>query len=617
MKKTGKMRHLKTYLFFIAIACGGCFYSLKAQTLTARASSNQVGVGQEFQIDYTLNANGTDFTPPSFDGFNASGPAESTSVNVINGSYSQSITFSYYLVPRAEGTYNIGSASIKCGTRTITSNPLTIKVIKSTTSAPPQGSSPTQPASGTNSPSPTEISTKDNNLFIRIVPSKTKVYEGEEVTSTIKIYTRMNIESVLAQEVPDYAGFYSEDIALNQNPKNQLAPTKEVVNGVPYTVGILKQNVLFPQRTGKIKINPLTAQCLVDQPIKTNNVWQQFFGGSYQRVPYDVKSEPATVEVMPLPKTEKPFSGAVGEFTLKGDVDRNKVKANDAINLTITISGTGNLKLIDTLPFRFPSDFDHYDPKITDHFTITASGVSGTRTFSYLIIPRHPGSYKLPPVEFTYFDPKKKSYVTLSVPEISLEVAKGDNTSSAVTVLGPVNKEDIKTLSSDVRYIHTGHESFYHTDDFFLYSLPFFAGIFTPLLAFIGFVVGRRRYVEMNKDTLAVKKRGATRMAKKRLKIAHQSIAANNKEVFYAELLSALNGYFSDKFSIPLADLSRDTISNSLLQKNIQPETLQMVNKTLDDCEFARYAPATVAGNLQEVYTAAVTLITQLEDEIA
>lgn len=611
------MRNLKTDIFIaLTLLFGGIFTSLSAQTLTARAESNVVSPGQEFQVDYSINANGSNFTPPNFDGFNVSGPSTSQSVSIVNGSYSQSITYSYYLVPKAEGTFTIAPASINCSGKTITSNSLTIKVIKGAPGSSPQPatSNSTQPGNS-NSSSPTEISGENSNLFIRIEPSKTKMYEGEEVTATIKIYMRVSVESVQPQDAPAFSGFYSEDVTPNN--KGQLAPTKEMVNGIPYMVGILKQNVLFPQHTGKIKIEPFTVQCIVDQPVKTNNIFAQFFGGSYKRVSYDVKSEPATIDVMPLPKTEKSFSGAVGEFTLKSELDKNKVKANDAINLTVTISGNGNLKLIDTLPIHFPSDFDRYDPKITDHFTINASGVSGTRTYNYLLVPRHPGNYKIPPVEFTYFNPKKKEYVSLSTPEMNLDVAKGDNTSSSVTVTGPVNKEDVKLLGSDIRYIHSGHETFYRTDDFFLYSFPFFAGIFTPIFVFMGFVAGRRRYLEMNKDSLAVKKRGATRMAKKRLKIAHQSITAGNKEVFYAELLSALNGYFSDKFSIPLADLSRDTITASLTLKNVKPETLQMANKTLDDCEFARYAPATVTGNLDEVYTSAVNLITLLEDEIS
>lgn len=609
------MHNLRTnILLSLIIFTGGFISSLAAQSFTARAQSNTVAVGQEFQVDYSLNANGSDFTPPSFNGFEASGPSQSTSVNIVNGSYSQSITYSYYLVPRSEGTFTIGPATISSGGKTLSSNSLTIKVVKGAPNSSPQPAA-SSPRQGNNTPTPTEISGENNNIFIRILPSKTKVYEGEEVTATIKIYTRSNIESVQIEDAPAFSGFYSEDVTPPS--RGQLSVSKEVVNGATYLTAVLKQNVLFPQRAGKIKIEPLTAECLVDQPVRTNNIFAQFFGNSYKRVPYDVKSESATVDVMPLPKTEKTFSGAVGEFTLSGELDKNKIKANDAVNLTITISGNGNLKLIDTLPIQFPPDFDHYDPKISDHFNINASGVSGTRTFTYLIVPRHQGNYKIPPVEFTYFNPKKKGYVTLSTPQMNLDVAKGDNNSSSVTMSGPVNKEDVKMLGSDIRYIHEGHDSFYRTDDFFLYSFPFYAGIFTPILAFIGFVAGRKRYIEMNKDALAVKKRGATRMAKKRLKIAHQNIASGNKEVFYAELLSALNGYFSDKFSIPLADLSRDTISANLTRKNVTPETLQMANKALDDCEFARYAPAAVTGNLEEVYASAVKLITLLEDEIS
>jgi len=612
------MRILKTNILFIALFLlwEGFFSSAKAQTFTARAATNTVSIGQEFQVDYSLNASGADFTPPSFNGFNASGPSQSQSVNIMNGNYSQTITYSYYLAPTAEGTFTIGPATIKCNGKTLSSNSLTIKVVKGSPGNSSQATTPSPPQPGNNNSStPTTLSGGDKNLFIRILPGKTKVYEGEEVTVSIKIYTRMSVESVQVQDAPDYSGFYSEDVP--QNSRSQLAPTKEMVNGVPYTVAILKQNVLFPEHTGKIKINPLTAECVVDQPVKTNNIFDQFFGGSYKRVPYNVKSDPTTIEVMPLPKTEKKFSGAVGELSIKGVLDRNKVKANDAVNLTITVSGSGNLMLIDTLPIQFPPDFDHYDPKISDHFTVNASGVSGTRTFNYLLIPRQPGSFKIPPVGYTYFNTKTKAYVTLSIPEMNLDVSKGDNNSSAVTVSGPVNKEDVKVIGSDIRYLHEGHETFYHTDDFFLYSAPFFAGILSPLLAFIGFVVARRRYVESHKDAVALKKKGATRMAKKRLKIAHQHIASGNKEIFYAELLSALNGYFSDKFSIPTADLSRDTISANLTKKNVKPETLQMVNKTLDDCEFARYAPATVTGNLEEVYASAVKLITLLEDEIA
>lgn len=606
-------KKVKIVIAFI-LFCGSFISSLTAQTLTAQTEANTVAVGQEFQVEYSVNAACSGFTAPPFTGFSAQGPmtGQSTQMNLMTGSSSTTLTYTYVLVPTAEGTYTIGPASIKCGGKTITSNSLTIKVYKG---APNTAQTTTSPQQGSTNSAPVEISGKNSNIFLRIIPTKTKVFAGEELTATIKIYTRLNIESLQEVESPDFSGFYTEDVP--QVVKGQLSATNEIVDGVAYKVAIIQQKILFAQHSGKIKIEPVTLQCVVDQPVKSNSIFDQFFGGSYKRIPCTIKSEPVTIEVMPLPKTTKTFSGAVGELTLKGELDKNNVKANEAINLSVTFSGSGSLKLIDTLPFQFPGDFDHYDPKVSDHFTINSTGISGSRTFNYLLIPRHAGSYKIPSVDYTYFNPKKKEYVTLALPEMVIQVAKGDNSTSSVTVSGNVNKEDVKLIGSDIRYIHAGHESYYRVDDFFLYSLSFFAGILSPILVFIGFVFARRRYVELHKDTVALKKRGATRMAKKRLKIAHQNIASGNKEVFYAELLSALNGYFSDKFSIPLAGLSRDTISANLMQKNSKEDTLQLVNKTLDDCEFARYAPATVTGNLEEVYASAVKLLTLLEDEIS
>ncbi len=605
------MRKLKSYIFLVLIIfCKGFGSAIYAQTLTATASATTVSVGQQFQIEYSLNANGSDFNPPSFTGFVNAGYMQGGGTSSNGSTVTYSITYSFILIPQSEGTFTVGPATIKSGGKTITSNSLTIKVVKGAATQTQAAAAPQTK----NAAQPSAAPADNKNIFVRLVPSKTKAYVGEEITSTLKIYYRSNIYGIHMQEEPDFPGFYTEDIP--QSSWSQNAAKTESVNGVLYNVESFPQKILFPQRPGKLKIGVFAAEFVVDQPVRQTIPG---FGTimTYERGSVIAKSEPVSIEVLPLPKTKNKFSGAVGELSLKGSLDKDKVKANEAINLTITFTGSGNLKLIDSLPLQFPPDFDKYDPKISDHFTITASGVSGSRSFNYLLIPRHPGNYKIPAVDFTYFSVKDKSYKTLSLPEFKVDVEKGDNTSSAVTVSGPVNKEDVKVLGSDIRYIHPGHESFYRTDSFFLYSFPFFAGILAPLLLFIGFVIARRRYIELHKDTIELKRRGATRMAKKRLKSANKYIESGNKEVFYAELLKALNGYFSDKFTIPLADLSRDTISANLTAKNIKPETMEMVNKTLDDCEFARYAPATLTGNLAEVYASAVKLITLLEDEIS
>lgn len=601
-------------LMVLLLLWGGILSSVKAQTLTASAAPSAVAVGQELQVEFTVNAEGTDFTPPDFKGFSVVGSGTGGGWSGgSGGSGTVTHTFIYFLVAKAEGTFTIAPASIKCNGKTISSNTLTIKVTKGVAAQPQQAQTQGQSPQGNSKASGQNVVDK-KNFFIRIVPSKTKAYVGEEISVTLKVYYRVQHEGGQLQEPPDYSGFYTEDIPQNQ--KSQVVTTRETVNGLQYNVDAFPQKILFPQRPGKLKIGGCTAQFILDEAVREALP----FGGyitTYERVPAVTKSEPVSIEVLPLPKTAKVFSGAVGELTLKSELDKDKVKANDAINLTITFSGSGNLKLLDTLPLQFPPDFDKYDPKITDHLTVTSAGVSGSRSFNYLLIPRHPGKYKIPPLEFTYFNTRDKAYVTLALPEFNIDVDKGDNNSSSVTVSGPVNKEDVKMLGSDIRYIHPGHESFYRNDSFFLYSFPFLAGIILPLLLFAGFVVARKRYMELHKDTIELKRRGATKMAKKRLKTAQKNIAAGNKEIFYSELLKALNGYFSDKFTIPLADLSRDTISANLTRKNVKEETLQMVNKTLDDCEFARYAPGTLTGNLEEVYASAVKLITLLEDEIS
>jgi len=608
-----KWNKLKILSFTILLAIAGCS-GVFGQTLNASVSRNTVGVGEQFEVSFSINANASGFEPPSFSNLDVySGPNESTSVEFVNGNVSQSVTFSFIVAAKQEGTATIGSATVHVGGKTYNSNPITVKVVKGN---PPQNNAQAQQnnsSSGNSTAGNIPSSDIKKNLFVRVIPSKTKVYQGEEILLTVKIYARLNLQGIDNVSFPEYNGFYSTDVGQKNA---QIIPTHENYNGIPFTVAVLKQAVLFPEHAGTLKLDPASVDCIVAERVKSNNIFDQFFGGSYKNVKYTIKSDPVSIQVMPLPPTKNAFSGAVGQFSLKTTLDKNSVKANDAVNLNIVLSGDGNLKLVDSLPVKFPPDFDHYDPKITDHITATTSGVSGSRTFNYLLIPRHQGKYTLPAEEFTYFDPQKKSYVSLSIPEFNLDVAKGDN-STATTVAGGVNKEDIKVLGQDIRYIHTEHEFARATDSYFLYSLPFYAGIFTPFLAFLLVVFARRKYIEMNKDVVAVKQRGATRMAKKRLKLAYKHMNANNKEAFYEEILKALNGYLGDKFTIPISELSRETITSKLTEKKLKSETLQKLIAALDNCEYARYAPTAVTSNLSEVYNSTVKLITELEDEIA
>ncbi|MFY9307979.1 MAG: BatD family protein [Bacteroidia bacterium] len=587
-----------------------------AQKLTAQASRTKVAVGETFQISYSLNSNGNNFKPPALNEFDVySGPNQSTSMSFINGSMSQSITFSYLIAAKKEGKYTIGAASMNVGGTTVQSNTLAIEVVKGAGNAAVQQNQ----GSGNAMPQNQSASVAENvgdNLFVKTIVSKTKAYMGEQITVTHKVYTRYQLRGFQDIKFPDYRGFWAQDVPGNQ----QIQVVNENVDGVNYQVGELKRTYLFGQRSGKLEIEPMTVECVVRKQSnrRPRDIFEQFFGGGYEDATYSVKSKPVIIDVMPLPEANKPagFSGAVGSYSFNAQLSKDKVKANDAINLVITLNGKGNVKLLDPLKISFPEDFETYDPKIKENISSGANGVSGSKTFDYLIIPRHGGEYKIEPINFSYFDPEKKQYVTLPSSEFNIHVEKGKDEDAAANVFNPRSKEDVKVLGNDIRYIKTGPVELKQKNDFFFGSALFYAGILLPFLAFIGFIALRKKNIEANKDAVAVKSRKATKMAKKRLVLAERYLKENNKEQFYVEIFKALYGYTSDKLNIPVADLNKEHIADKLKKGNVADATVQQLINTLDNCEYARYAPSAVSGDLNGIYNATVELITKIEGEL-
>lgn len=587
-----------------------------AQKLTAQASRTKVAVGETFQISYSLNSNGNNFKPPALNEFDVySGPNQSTSMSFINGSMSQSITFSYLIAAKKEGKYTIGAASMNVGGTTVQSNTLAIEVVKGAGNAAVQQNQ----GSGNAMPQNQSASVAENvgdNLFVKTIVSKTKAYMGEQITVTHKVYTRYQLRGFQDIKFPDYRGFWAQDVPGNQ----QIQVVNENVDGVNYQVGELKRTYLFGQRSGKLEIEPMTVECVVRKQSnrRPRDIFEQFFGGGYEDATYSVKSKPVIIDVIPLPEANKPagFSGAVGSYSFNAQLSKDKVKANDAINLVITLNGKGNVKLLDPLKISFPEDFETYDPKIKENISSGANGVSGSKTFDYLIIPRHGGEYKIEPINFSYFDPEKKQYVTLPSSEFNIHVEKGKDEDAAANVFNPRSKEDVKVLGNDIRYIKTGPVELKQKNDFFFGSALFYAGILLPFLAFIGFIALRKKNIEANKDAVAVKSRKATKMAKKRLVLAERYLKENNKEQFYVEIFKALYGYTSDKLNIPVADLNKEHIADKLKKGNVADATVQQLINTLDNCEYARYAPSAVSGDLNGIYNATVELITKIEGEL-
>jgi hypothetical protein len=605
------------FLFF-SILFSLFYFNSFSQKFTAQTSKNQVGVGELFQISFTLNSSGSNFKAPSLNDFEVySGPNQSTSMQIINGNMSQSISLSYMLSPKKEGRFTIGPASIVVNGNKVESNSMVIEVkgnASNQQNAANRNSGNMQ-SSGNNSGSTSTSSSDD--VFIKTIVSKKSCYMGEQVVVSHKIYSRPTLRGFQNYKMPNYNGFWSQ----NENNKNkQIQLSQENVDGSIYYVADFSTSYLFPQRSGQLTIEPMEVECVVRR--KTNrqpqNIFEQFFGGGgFEDAVVKAKSKSMMIDVKALPETNKPsnFNGAVGNFSLKAELTKEKVKENESINLKLSITGKGNIKLTDAPKINFPEGFETYEPKITESYS-EAGNFSGTKTYDYLLIPRKTGDFIINNLSFSYFDPEKKTYVNVPAPEFNIHVDKDPNgLANDNSVQAYVPKSKIEEKNNDIRYIKTGDLKLEKADQHFFNSWKHYALLALPILCFTGFIVSKKSYEIRNSDVVAVKQRKAARLAKKQLQKAEVFKNQNNKDGFYQEVSIALNNYISNKLNIPVVDLSKDNISLQLMKRNVSEATIIKLNETLNDCEVARYAPAAVSNEIQIVYNNTIELIKHIEDE--
>jgi hypothetical protein len=601
-------------VFLIVIQFALYHFNIFAQTpaFTAQVSKNKVAIGEVFTVAFTLNGTGSNLTYPNFKGFEIySGPNQSQSISMVNGNVSQSTTLSFYILAKVEGRYTIGSASVLSGNQKLETKPIVIDVVKGNPQ-PQQQNQPQQQASGKEkNPYASELSQDD--LFVRTFLSKTKCYLGEQITITQKVYSRVDLRGFQNVKFPPYNGFWAQQ----ENSNQQINLKQENVNGVNYYVADYNKVYLFPQRVGSITIDPVELECIVRRQTKRQprNIFEQFFGaGGYEDVAVKVKSKSVKVEVIDLPTDNRPkdFTGAVGDFSFKVNISKNEVKANDAVNLKFTISGTGNIKLVEPMNLNLPESFESYDPKINESIK-TIGGVSGSKTYDYLIIPREKGNFTLSELGFSYFDVTKKKYISIPSPEITLHVLEGDGTNAQII---SSNKKEIKETENDLRYIKTGDLNLKHKADEFFSSIAHYLFLLIPLIGFIFAVIFKKNQIKVNSNLKLVKERKAAKLAKKQLSVAEKHLHLNNKDLFFNEVLNALNNYVGDKFNMSVLDLSKDKISEMLLSKQVNEQTIQQLLETLNTCEYAKYAPSSVTGDLNKVYVDTLELISQIEEQI-
>ncbi|MBK6833180.1 MAG: protein BatD [Bacteroidetes bacterium] len=597
-----------------------------AQKFTAQTSKNKVSVGEVFQIAFTINTSASNFKAPNLSDFDVySGPNQSSSMQIVNGSMSQSISLSYMLSAKKEGKFTIGAASIVVNGTKLESNVIPIEVKgaaqqnnQNNTQNSNNAYNPYANQQNTTATTPQYSSDKSNDdVFIRTFVTKKSCYIDEQIVVTQKVYSRLNLRGFQNYKMPSYNGFWSQ----NENQKNkQIELGQENIDGVMYYVAEFTKSYLFPQRAGQLTIEPMEIDCIVRKRSgkQPQNIFEQFFGGGgYEDVVVKAKSKAITIDVKALPEKDKPanFSGAVGNFSLKAEISKEKVKANESINLKLSVAGKGNIKITDAPKITFPDGFETYEPKITENYNEGGS-FSGTKTYDYLLIPRKPGEFVIKDLDFSYFDPEKKTYVHVPAPEFNISVSPDPNGSNATVAVDPsVSKTSVEAKENDIRYLKTKDIQLEKADTFFFSSWKHYALMALPILLFAGFVVTHGKMQKLNSDIVAVKERKAAKLARKQLVKAEVFKKQNDKDAFYQEISIALNSYISNKLNIPVAELSKENIELQLSKKQVPTETISKLISTLNDCDVARYAPAAVSNDINVVYNNTVELITKIEDE--
>ena len=572
--------------------------------------------GDQVRLVFTVNSQDIkDFRAPSIKGFDVlMGPSRSqqSSIQIINGkrTSNSSTAFTYILLAGSPGTYTIPAASVEVNGEKVFSNAISIKVLPQDQNSGNSGNNGGGSASSSRSQAAgSRISS--NDLFITATASKTTVHEQEAILLTYKVYTVVNLRQLYGK-MPDLKGFHTQEVELPQ----QKTFTLEHYKGRNYNTTVWSQYVLFPQQTGKLEIPSITFDGVVAQQTVSDDPFDAFFnGGGYVEVKKKITTPKVVINVQPLPAKPAGFSGAVGEFKLASSINATDVKTNDAVTIKLTLSGTGNMKLIGTPEVKFPQDFEIYDPKVTDDYKLTNSGLTGTKIFEYLAIPRHAGNFTIPAVEFTYFDLKSNSYKTLKTEAYNLKVAKGQGNADQV-ISDFTNKESVKMLGKDIRFIKLGDSSLRPKGDFFFGTVGYYLCYLIPLLLFVVFAVIYRQKALENANVAKVKTKKANKVATRRMKLAGKLLAENKKNEFYDEVLKALWGYISDKLSIPVSQLSKDNIEAELTNYGVQEALIAEFIGVLNECEYARYAPGNENEAMDKVYSASVEVISKMENSI-
>ena len=616
------MRDFFTKLSLTLLLVVAAVAAAAAEKVTFQASSPlTVALGEPFRVEFALNAEPEEdsFKAPSFDGFDVlAGPAVSrgSSVRIVNGSMTKSVNFTYtfVLLPRAAGNVTIGAAEATVDGTVYRTQTLPIEVVEESGAAQQQQPS-TRPESSQQQASADgqgRIGAED--ILLRAVVSRTSVYKNEPLRLVFKLYTRVPVVNVVPESAPSFNGFWSQDL---DDARNTAREGRETYNGKVYETHVLSEYLLYPQQAGKLTIDPMELTAVAQVIVQSRHV-DPFFGNGREvlNVRRKVQSQRVTIDVKALPAgAPASFSGAVGSFTMDADLPSERFAANSGATFTVKIAGTGNLTFVQAPKLNLPESFEQYNVKTTESIRTAATGISGYRQFEYPFIARAEGTFDIAPVEFSYFDPARMQYVTLSSKPLTLEITPDTRGGSgdAVVVQGRgMSKEEVKMLGKDIRFIKLGAAQLHRTR-----TPLFLSGIYWILLgaiavAFLAAYALLRKRIRESQNVAFVRGKRANKVALQRFRAARKFMEEQNRHAFYEEMLRALWGYMSDRFNIPVANLTKENVREELHTRGVAADLTQRFAAIISQCDEAQYSPA-ASAQMNDVYTEGVELISRIE----
>lgn len=603
-----------TALFVLAI-----FSASAAEKVTFEANSPlTVAVGEAFRVEFALNAkpDGDTFKAPSFEGFDVlAGPAisQGSSVQIVNGSMTKSVSYTYtfVLLPQAAGNVTIGAAEVKVDGSSYRTRPLPIEIVNEG-----EGSRAQQQQGGSNRADDTQADAQSrigkDDILLRAVVSRSSVYKNEPLHVAFKLYTRVPYVNIVPESAPSFNGFWSQDLS----DPNSARVGRETYAGKVYETRVLYDYLLYPQQVGSLTIDPVDMTVVAQVVVQSRHA-DPFFGGGREvfNVPRKVQSQRATVQVKALPAgAPASFSGAVGNFTMDTQFPSERIAANSGATVTVKISGTGNLTFVQAPKLPLPTSFEQYNVKTTESINTSASGISGYRQFEYPFIARAEGTYEVEPVEFSYFDPSRMQYMTLKSKALELEItpdAKGGGDALVVQGRG-MSKEEVKLLGQDIRFIKLGSPQLRSVREPFLFSAAYWVLFFGILILFAMVYVALRRQIRESQNVALLRGKRANKVAVQRFRAAKRYMEEQNRHAFYEEMLRALWGYMSDKFNIPVANLTKENVREELHKRGVSSEESQRFTAIITKCDEAQYSPA-ASARMTEVYGEGVDIISRIE----